>query len=90
MCILAWVKTIWCKFQLVDEFCHDCGRKTQYAWTIENWFWDLVVGRDDTILCLKCFDKRAEKRNLHPIYRIEVENIPIEIQKKLDSEFGAK
>lgn len=68
-------KRLLARHMLMIEFCRDCGR-TDEAWTIEDWFWILVVGqKDGTTLCLSCFDKRAARKGLHPIYRITVENV---------------
>jgi len=71
----AW-KRLRLRAMLVNEFCLDCGRDN-YAWHTTDAAWKLVIGRENMVLCLRCFDRRARKVGLHPIYKVTVENVPL-------------
>lgn len=74
-CLLAWIKTLVCKFFVLCEFCHRCGVRQPLVWWCDNHhLWSEVTGcHENGIVCPKCFDELAKKRGLmlkwHP--RIE-------------------
>lgn len=61
---LAKIKTRLCRYMVLIEFCHRCGRKQELTWwCASNEMYEEIAGRA-TILCPKCFDIEASKRGL--------------------------
>lgn len=48
------------------EHCYDCGKAVGLIWTAPDSMWAEVTGRPDGggLLCIKCFDERAEAMGL--------------------------
>jgi hypothetical protein len=57
----------WLRFKLAgrlrEQTCQDCYRDTRSAiwFYVANHVWWAVVGEDQPVLCLVCFDRRAER-----------------------------
>lgn len=57
----AWAKSWLARVMLINEFCHDCGRRQPVYWAAGDDLWAAVTGRTDGggVLCPDCFDRRA-------------------------------
>lgn len=63
---LARIKTLICRSRVVvlPEFCHECGREVEQVWWCENDEWWARLTSGNEILCVRCFDKRAQSRGV--------------------------
>lgn len=64
--VRARLKCALARFRIIDEFCHDCGRRQEVVWTAPDGLWAEVVGREDGggVLCPGCFDIRAAAKGI--------------------------
>ena len=75
--LFVWMRLDWHDFVRhtlfgpAGEICQDCGR-SYMLWHAEGNLWKLVHGTSGGLLCLKCFDRQAQRAG----YKIEFRAIP--------------
>ena len=69
--MLAWIKSILCRYMTIIEYCHDCGIRQPLVWMAPNELWSEVM--DETpvqgdnmpgVCCPRCFNRRAEEKGI--------------------------
>lgn len=60
----VWAKRWLARVTLVHEFCKECGRAVEQVWTAPDALWIDLNGQPGGVLCIRCFDRRADERGL--------------------------
>ena len=84
MSLLARLKAVVAQFRIVFEFCHECGRKVEVVWTADDLLWEQLCGQSQVPLCVRCFDRRAERAELFLRWRpvVEIDWLPVVADRK--------
>lgn len=69
--LLARIKKLIARHRVLDNYCKDCGRKTE-NFHVEQSLWDYVVDPDRE-LCLRCFARLARRRRVWQTLMISAE-----------------
>ena len=46
------------------EWCSRCNRRNTVGFTVSDELWNKVVGNNNVVRCLTCFDEEAQSKNI--------------------------
>lgn len=47
------------------EFCEECGNEVEVYWHAPDSLWHLITGKDEGVLCVRCFDDTCRELGFH-------------------------